>query len=100
MTTVSLRGTGRVELPAYGLADAEHRVHKVLAAIWRGCRVDVMDVGRVDSRARVVEEFAVGYRVRGSVETSAADPRAAAVRELRTRFAGTRFERITLEVVE
>jgi hypothetical protein len=99
---VAIRGSGRVELPAYGLADAEHQVEKELRALWPQAAVDVTDVSRRDPAARIVEEFRVSYRVRGVVPTVAdteEDARKAALRALRDRFTGSRFERITWEVV-
>ena len=100
---MAVRGSGRVELAAYGLADAEHQVEKELRALWPQAAVDVTDVGRTDASARIVEEFRVSYRVRGVVPTLAdtePDARKAALRALRDRFAGSRFERITWEVVQ
>lgn len=99
---VAVRGAGRVELAAYGPADAEHQVEKELRALWPGAVVEVTDVGRTDAAARIVEEFRVSYRVRGVVPAVAdteADARRAALRALRERFTGSRFERITWEVV-
>jgi hypothetical protein len=99
---VAIRGSGRVELPAYGLADAEHQVEKELRALWPQALVDVTDVSRTDPAARIVEEFRVSYRVRGVVPAVAgteADARKAALRAMRDRFIGSRFERITWEVV-
>jgi hypothetical protein len=99
---VAIRGSGRVELPAYGLADAEHQVEKELRALWPQALVDVTDVSRTDPAARIVEEFRVSYRVRGVVPAVAdteADARKAALRAMRDRFTGSRFERITWEVV-
>jgi hypothetical protein len=100
---VAVRGSGRVELPAYGLADAEHQVEKELRALWpAAAAVDVTDVARMDEASRIVEEFRVRYRVRGSVPVTAdteADARKAALRMMRDRFIGSRFERITWEVV-
>jgi hypothetical protein len=103
VTRVRLRGAGRVELAAYGLADAEHRVEKELRAAWPGCAVEVLEVTRPRGAARIVEEFAVRYRVRGAEEVGAgtgAEQRAAALRVVRARFAGSRFERIDLGVDE
>jgi hypothetical protein len=100
---VTVRGTGRVVLPAYGLADAEHQVEKELAEAWPGCRVDVLDVARTDDRARIVEEFALRYRVRGTVALAAPTPkeaRTAALRSLRERFGGTRFAGVAWDVEE
>jgi uncharacterized OsmC-like protein len=92
-----------VELPAYGLADAEHQVEKELRALWPdAAAVDVTDVARMDEASRIVEEFRVRYRVRGTVPVAAdtdEDARKAALRMMRDRFVGSRFERITWEVV-
>ncbi len=99
---VALRGTGRVELAAYGLADAEHQVEKELRALWPEAIVEVTEVSRMDAAARIVEEFRVSYRVRGVVSAeaeTAADARRAALRMLRERFTGTSFERIAWDVV-
>ena len=93
---VTVKGGGRVELAAYGLADAEHQVEKELRAAWPDARVDVLDVSRVGG-GRIVEEFAVRYRVHATVTVSAsttAEARRAALRVLRDRFAGTRHARI------
>jgi hypothetical protein len=100
---IALRGAGRAELPAYGLADAEHQVEKELRALWPEAAVDVLDVARLDERSRIVEEFAVRYRLRGTVPVEAdslADASRLALRDLRARFTGGRFERVAWEVVE
>lgn len=100
---VAVRGAGRVELAAYGLADAEHQVEKELHALWPDAVVEVADVARLDAAARIVEEFRVSYRVRGTVPAEAdteAEARRAALRAMRERFTGTRFERITWDVAE
>ena len=100
---VVVRGTGRVELPAYGLADAEHQVEKEIRALWPDATVDVLDVARADEASRIVEEFRVRYRVRAVVPADAdtpAEARKTALRVLRERFAGSRYERVAWEVVE
>jgi lipopolysaccharide biosynthesis protein len=102
MHSVTVKGTGRVVLPAYGLADAEHQVEKELGEAWPGCRAEVLDVARTDDRARIVEEFAIRYRVRGTLTLAAAtdaEARTAALRSLRERFAGTRFGNVAWDVV-
>ena len=94
---VALKGGGRVELAAYGIADAEHQVEKELLAAWPGARVDVLEVSRAGAQGRIVEEFAVRYRVRGTVRADGETPaeaRRAALRHLRERLAGTRHARI------
>lgn len=100
---IAVRGTGRVELPAYGLADAEHQVEKELRALWPDAAVDVLDVARPDDASRIVEEFRVRYRVRITAAVDAVSPaeaRRAALRTLRERSAGSRFDRIAWDVVE
>ncbi len=99
---VAVRGTGRVELAAYGMADAEHRVEKELAGLWPGAAVQVLEVAR-PGEGRIVEEFGVGYRVSGAVEVeagSADDARRGVFRGLRERFAGTRFAHVAWETVD
>ena len=38
---MAVRGAGRVELAAYGLADAEHQVEKELRALWPDAVVEL-----------------------------------------------------------
>jgi Lon protease-like protein len=90
---VTVHGTGRVILPAYGLADAEHQVEKELEEAWPGCRAEVLDVARTDDRPRIVEEFAVRYRVRGTVAQKDG------LRSLRERFSGTRYSGVSWDVL-
>ena len=97
---MAARGTGRVDLAAYGLTDAEHQVEKEIRAVWPEAVVEVTGVERLDEVSRIVEEFRVSYRVRGvvAVDAEGADAaRKAALRLLRDRFAGSRFARITWE---
>jgi hypothetical protein len=101
--TVRLRSTGVVEVPAYGLADAEHQVEKEIRAAWPGVRVEILDVSRPGGPPRIVEELRVRYRVTGSVMVDA-DSSAAALREalrtLRDRFSPTRYHRIEWQPVD
>jgi hypothetical protein len=86
-----------VELAAYGLADAEHQVEKELRALWPEAKVEVLEVGRVEGSGRIVEEFRMRYRLSGVIAVEADsmdDARAAALRVLRDRFTGSRFERV------
>lgn len=99
---VALRGAGRVELAAYGLADAEHQVEKELRALWPEATIDVLDVARSEGGSRIVEEFRIRYRVQGTVAVTAHtedDARKSALRVLRERFTGSRFELVTWDVV-
>lgn len=92
-----MAGTARVELAAYGVADAEHQVEKELRELWPEARVDLLEVARTLPEPRIVEEFAVRYRIRGTVPVEAEsdeDARRAAFRTLRQRFAGTRHDRV------
>src|SRR5690606_25145945 len=57
--SVPLRGTGRVEVAAYGVADAEHLVQTELERLWPGARVRVPEVRRTGEEPRIVEEFEV-----------------------------------------
>ncbi len=101
--TVRLRGAGRVELPAYGVADAEHQIEKEITRAWPEARVEVTEIGRAAHSGRIVEEFAVGYRVQGMLQvtaSSASEARTLALRQLRQRFAPTRFGRMNWERVE
>ena len=97
---VAVKGTNRVELAAYGVADAEHQVERELRERWPDARVDVLEVARRDPEPRIVEEFAVRYALRGTVTVEAEteeEARRAAFRLLRERFAGTRHDRIAWE---
>jgi hypothetical protein len=99
---VALRGAGRVELPAYGLADAEHQVEKEIRALWPEAMVHVLDVARSEGGSRIVEEFRIRYRVQGTVAVTADtedEARKSALRVLRERFTGSRFALVTWDVV-
>lgn len=97
---VGVRGMGRVELAAYGVADAEHQVERELREIWPEARVELLEVARTLPEPRIVEEFAVRYRLRGTVSVDAEraeDARRAAFRTLRERFADTRHAHVAWE---
>jgi len=89
-----------VEVPAYGLADAEHQVQKEIRAAWPEAHVDVLDVGRPGGAARIVEDFTVTYRITGTLDVAEATEAAAereAFRQLRARFDGTRYQQVRWE---
>ena len=95
--TVRAEGRGRAELPAYGLADAEHQVEKEIVRALPAARVEVAEVQRTEAAGRIVEEFRVGYRVRVDVAVdadSADGARREALRRLRAALEGTRHRRI------
>jgi hypothetical protein len=98
---VEVAGSGRVELPAYGIADAEHRVEKELGALWPSALVSVVEVAGAGT-GRIVDEYAVRYRVRGRREVAAGseeEARRTALRELRASFEASRFRRVAWEVI-
>lgn len=99
---VRATGRGRAEVPAYGVADAEHQVEKELLRAWPGARVEVLEISRA-GEARIVEEFSVAYRLEATVRleaSSAEEARREALRRLRAAFEGTRHRRIEWTRVE
>jgi hypothetical protein len=100
--TIRVLGTGRVEVPAYGLADAEPQVQKEIRAAWPESHAEVLDVGRPGGAARIVEDFAVTYRITGALDVAEATVAAAereAFRLLRARFESTRYHQVRWERV-
>ena len=101
--SVPLRGTGRVEVAAYGVADAEHLVQKELERLWPGARVRVLEVRRAGEEPLIVEEFEVSYRIDVAVEVEAPSSEAApreAFRLARGRLAGSRYARTSFEAAD
>jgi hypothetical protein len=97
---VPVRGRGRVQLPAYGIADAEHRVEKELSRLWPAALVQVLDVARAEGGVRIVEEFSVTYLLSGTLRVEAATAAvapAAAFRRARELLADSRFLRTEWE---
>jgi hypothetical protein len=100
---VRVRGSGRNQVAAYGIADAEHHVEKEIRRCWTDARVRVTDVRRTSGEERIAEEFAVEYRLEGSLEVEAADAASArqqAFRTARSRFSGTRYWTIAWDAAE
>ena len=100
---VAVKGGGRVELAAYGIADAEHQAEKELRAAWPEARIAIVEMSRSGAAPRIVEEFRVHYRVSGTVSVDAEtadDARRAALRTLRERFAATRFAHVVWDPAE
>lgn len=100
---VSVRGRGRVELPAFGLTDAEHRVEKEIARLWPEALVQVLEVARGEGDPRIVEEFTVTYRIEGALEVDAPSldaARRATFRAARRKLADSRYYRTEWESPE
>ena len=91
-----LTGRGRVEVAAYGIADAEHLVEKEITRLCPDAEVEVLEVSRTGPTPRIAEELTVAYRVRATL-TLAADSadaaRRAALRRQQERFGGSRYQR-------
>jgi hypothetical protein len=93
----TLRGIGSVELPAYGVADAEARVEKEIRNALPGAEVEIRGITRVDVDQRIVETFDVGYHLRVRIEAAGDDEETArreALRSARQALTGTRFGHI------
>lgn len=100
---VALNGRGRVEVAAYGVADAEHLLERELGRLWPEARLRVTDIERVGEESRIAEEFRVSYRLECSVAVRAASPDAArreAFRRARERLAASRYWRTEWEARE
>jgi len=101
---VRVRGGGRTEVAAYGVADAEHQVEKEILRLWPDARVRVLEVRRSGAAAeRIAEEFVVEYRLEGVLEVDAPDEAAARAEVFRTgrdRLQGSRYWRIAWEAAE
>jgi hypothetical protein len=94
--TVRVRGRGRVEVAAYGVADAEYLVEKELGRLWPDAQVWVTEVARADGSDRIVEELAVTYGLEADVAVAVASPDdapGAAFRHARGLLAGSRYAR-------
>jgi hypothetical protein len=100
---VRLRGSGRTDVAAYGIADAENQVEKELLRLWPAARVRVLEVRRPGGAERIAEEFTVHYRVEGHIAVEATDSghaRREAFRQARARFIGSRYWKIGWDAVE
>ena len=92
--SVDITGEGRVDVAAYGIADAEHLVEKELRALWPEARLVVTEVRRESGAARIVEEFSLAYRLQATLRVEAADvteARRAAFRAARDRLEDSRY---------
>lgn len=93
---MEVTGRGRVSVYAHGAADAEHRVEREIVAAWPRASVVVTRIERSGEQDRLVDEFRVGYTVRGVVDVhgEAGEARRAAFREARERLADSRHRRV------
>ncbi|CAN5725439.1 hypothetical protein BH23GEM8_BH23GEM8_22180 [soil metagenome] len=99
---VEIEGRGTVVLPAFGLADAEHRVEKEIVKRLPEARVSIHSVERPPDSSRIVEELSVTYSLRLRLPVEAADDAEAvptAFRAVRDALIGTRYERTRWEQV-
>ena len=91
-----LRGSGSVEIAAYGVADAEDQVTKELSRALPGAKIELPSIHREGPR-RIVESFTIGYQVRIEIPTEAEDrdsARRKAMSTARDALRDTRFARI------
>lgn len=98
---VALNGRGRVEVAAYGVADAEHLLERELERLWPEARVRVTDIERVGEEKRIAEEFRVSYQLECVVPvlaSTAEGARREAFRRARERLAASRYWRTEWEV--
>jgi hypothetical protein len=100
---VRIRGEGRVQVAAYGVADAEHLIEKELRNLWPEARLVVTEVRREAGEARIVEELWLSYRLEATLEVEGADAREAeraAFRSARDRLAASHFRHTSWEAVK
>lgn len=93
----ALRGAGRIELPAYGVADAEARTEKEIRTLLPDARVEILEIARTGGAPRIVETFSIAYRVSLVAEAEGEDETSARRRVLQaTRgvLEGSRFGQI------
>jgi hypothetical protein len=93
---IDIEGRGTTVLPAFGLADAEHRVEKEIRNRLPDSMVSIHSVERPPDSSRIVEEFSVTYSLRLRLPVDAMDDDAAvpaAFRTVRDALTGTRYER-------
>lgn len=100
---VRLRGSGTVDIAAYGIGDAEHRVEKEITAALSDARVEIREVRRLTANSRIVEEFRLSYAVTTTLDVDApndSDARRQAFAAGRRALGETRFARIAWDKAE
>lgn len=94
---VRVHGRGAVEIPGYGLADAEHRLEKELKSLLPGGTVQVQQIRRTDPEPRIVESYLISFSVVTDLEVEPSDEgkvERAAYAAARERVRSSRFERV------
>ena len=101
MSTVrfTLTGEGRVEIPGYGIADAEDRLEKEIRTVFPDALIRLLQTRRTDPEPRIVEEFEIEYRVVVGVEVDSGTGDAEKMQRkafavAREAVSGTRIEKI------
>lgn len=92
-----VHGRGSVEIPGYGVADAEHRMEKELSSLLPGAIVHVQQIRRTDPQPRIVEAYLIDYGVVVELEVEPNEEGKtdrAAYAAARERVRGSRFERM------
>lgn len=100
MPSVRVSGRGAVELPGYGVADAEHRLEKELAAALPTATLRIEEIRRRDPAPRIVEEYEIRFRLTATFEVEETDEEKrvrAAFAAGREALRGTRFEKVAWE---
>lgn len=95
----TLTGEGRVEIPGYGIADAEDRLEKEIRAVFPDALIRLLQTRRTDPEPRIVEQFEIEYRVVVAVEVDAEAGDAEKMRRrafasAREMVSGSRIEKI------
>jgi hypothetical protein len=98
----TLHGTGSVEIPAFGVADAEARLEKELHRAAPDAIIRIDEIRRAENTPRIVETFAVTFRLVLAIQLDiddAGSAERAAFAAVRARLRGTRFARVAWEKV-
>ncbi len=101
---VVIHGTGKAQVAAYGVADAEATVEKEIRNLLPGAAIRISEVRRGDPHPRIVEAFEVSYAVSLRMEIAGERDEDAARRQAfrtgRTALEGSRFGRTIWERAE
>lgn len=94
---ITLTGEGRLEIPGYGIADAEDRLEKDVRALFPDALFRILQTRRTDPEPKIVETFEVEYRVVVAIEVDPDEPekmRRKAFAKAREAVLGSRIEQI------